>query len=418
MKKLPCRLLSLCLFLLLLVPAVSALADGGTDYWTCPVCGEQWNHGNYCFNCSAPRPASIGTAVNNMVEQIPGESNYWKVRLQSVNASSYIVNRSDPGRWVPAHAVDGNDETCWQFSIRNQAASSVTFDMYTLSAETVDAVWIKNGFWGTSQYGNDLFTMNCRARSVQIEFQYSGASGYWDAVSFTLPDSASRWDWQRLNVGRHTNVVSVRLRVTSVYTGTGYPYDVCLNEVMLVQDRYGSGYQPGGTVTPQPGGGSSGSYGYGVWGNLKMRLSTRSGPSTRYDEPGTFFGSNWQSTSVRVLGKSWDDSNNIWWVLVDFDYGSASYRVWTGLKRVNINIDSVPVIYSSGQGTIDPTSTRRGPGGNYAQGPTVYEWKDVVAFGRENGWVEVEYYDYNDGRIYRCWVPENKAHIDWTYGGY
>ena len=65
MKKLPCRLLSLCLSLLLLVPAVSALADGGTDYWTCPVCGEQWNHGNYCFNCSAPRPASIGTAVKS-----------------------------------------------------------------------------------------------------------------------------------------------------------------------------------------------------------------------------------------------------------------------------------------------------------------------------------------------------------------
>ena len=151
-------------------------------------------------------------------------------------------------------------------------------------------------------------------------------------------------------------------------------------------------------------------YGAGIRAGLLMRLSTRSGPSTRYDEPGTFFQKTWQNETVRVLGKEWD--GNIWWVLVDFQNGQTAYRVWTGLKRVNVNLDAVPEVYSIGQGTVDATETRRGPGSNYAKGPTIYSWKDVVAYAWENGYVEVEYYNEADNMIYRCWVPENKVSID------
>ena len=144
---------------------------------------------------------------------------------------------------------------------------------------------------------------------------------------------------------------------------------------------------------------------------LLMRLSTRSGPSTRYDEPGTFFQNSWQSTTVKVLGKSWDSGNNIWWVLVDFSSGGARYRAWTGLKRVDVNINSVPEIYSIGEGTVSATDAWRGPGSNYAKAPRISSWKDVIAFSRENGYVEVEYYNPGNDRIYRCWVPESKAQI-------
>ena len=141
---------------------------------------------------------------------------------------------------------------------------------------------------------------------------------------------------------------------------------------------------------------------------LLMRLSTRSGPGTAYDEPGSFFNENWQITTVQVLGKAW--GNGIWWVLVDFDYGYARFRVWTGLKRVDIDIDSVPEITAIGEGIIDPTETRRGPGGNYAKGPDVTERKTVTVFGWENGYAEVEYYDSYTEMYYRLWVPQSKFH--------
>ena len=43
----------------------------------------------------------------------------------------------------------------------------------------------------------------------------------------------------------------------------------------------------------------------------------------------------------------------------------------------------------------------------------VNSWKDVVAFSRENGYVEVEYYNPSNDRIYRCWVPEYNAQISY-----
>ena len=45
------------------------------------------------------------------------------------------------------------------------------------------------------------------------------------------------------------------------------------------------------------------------------------------------------STSVEVLSKSWDSRNDIWWVFVDFTYTNGTkYRVWTGLKRVDVDV--------------------------------------------------------------------------------
>ena len=152
---------------------------------------------------------------------------------------------------------------------------------------------------------------------------------------------------------------------------------------------------------------ASGSY---PQAKLKMRVSTRSGPGTEYDEPGTFFSGNWQRQTVTVMGKHWD--GNIWWVLIDFSSGNQSYRVWTGLKRVSVNLDAVPEIRSIGQGTVGETETRRGPGSRYAAGPKITHWQDVVAYGWENGYVEVEYRDYDRNTVYRVWVPESAVSID------
>ena len=93
--------------------------------------------------------------------------------------------------------------------------------------------------------------------------------------------------------------------------------------------------------------------------------------------------------------------------------GKASYRVWTGLKRVDVDINRVKEVYAKGQGTVNSTSeTYRGPGGKYAKANvSINGWKDVEAYGRENGYVEVEF--QQGSKWYRLWVPESVTSIDW-----
>ena len=148
-----------------------------------------------------------------------------------------------------------------------------------------------------------------------------------------------------------------------------------------------------------------------VTAGLKMQLSTRSGPGTNYDEPGTFFykDNQWKSARVNVLGKK---NAGVWWVLVDFDYGSMGrVRAWTGLKRVDVDLDLLPEINATGSGKVSATNeTYYGPGSNYAKAPEIYGTKSVTIYGRENGYVEVEY-RVSDGTLRRCWVPEGYVSI-------
>ena len=350
--------------------------------------------------------AALG--ASSLLEQIPGESERVKVRLSGVEASSYIKNKQNPGRWLPENAADGDESTCWQFSAKKGLKGKSWIELKIGSAQDVDEIWFKNGFWAYNDKGVDQYYITARPKGIRVEFMYSGESKYRDAMEITLKDECFT-DWQRCSVGNHESVIAVRVSVLTIYKGSKYPNDVCLSEVMLVQEasaetaseaqaqKAATVYESRPDVT-------------GV--ALKMKLATRSGPGTQYDEPGTFFGKNWQTTTVRVLGKSWD--GNIWWVLVDFSNGGkADYRVWTGLKRVDVDLDKVKEINGIGQGTVSATSnTYRGPGKNYAKAKvTIKSWKDVVAYGRENGYVEVEF--IQGGKWYRLWVPESETSIDW-----
>ncbi len=429
MKRLLCALLALALT----AAAACAAAEGWTcpncgqtgntgkfcpncaaaapaEDWTCPNCGQGGNTGNFCFNCAAARPAAgeQQTTVDEHLEQIPGETDRVKVCLQGVDASSYIVNKQNPGRWLPANAADGDESTCWQFSAKKGLKGKSWLSLEIGSAQTVDEIWFKNGFWAYNDKGGDQYPINARPKGVRVEFRYSGESAYRGAVELTLRDE-SRNGWQRFALGRHENVAAVRVAILTTYKGSHYANDVCLSEVMLVREAPASIAKEAQAVKAatvyesRP----------DVTGcGLLMKLATRSGPGTEYDEPGTFFGNNWDQVTVRVLGKSWDGS--IWWVLVDFSNGNkGSYRVWTGLKRVDVDINKLKEIYPKGQGTVSATSeTYRGPGGKYARAKvTISGWKDVVAYGRENGYVEVEF--QQGKKVYRLWVPESLTSIDW-----
>jgi len=379
------------------------------EAWTCVACGQAGNKGNFCSNCGAARPsASSPRKIDEHLEQIPGETDRVKVCLDSVQASSFIANRKNPNLWIPENAADGDESTCWQFSAKKGLKGKSWLELIVGEPRDVDEIWVKNGFWAYNDKGGDQYVINARPKDVRVEFLYAGEKDYRDPVDWTLKDE-SRNGWQVLEVGNHPSVTSVRVAVWSVYKRKSYPNDVCLSEIMLVQEApYTIAREPAEAKAATVYESRPDITGCG----LLDKLATRSGPGTEFDEPGTFFGSTWNQQTVRVLGKSWDGS--VWWVLVDFSNGGkGSYRVWTGAKRVDVNLDRLKEIYGIGQGTVSSTTdTYRGPGGKYARANvSINGWKDVVAYGRENGYVEVE---FQQGRkMYRLWVPESDTSIDW-----
>ena len=393
--------------------------------WTCSSCGQEGNTGNYCSNCGAAhseeaasadsvsRPAA---AADPALEQIPGETERVKVIPDGTDASSYIVNKKIPDRWVPANAADGDESTCWQFSAKKGLKGKSWISLGFAAPQTVDEVWFKNGFWAVNDKGKDQYPINARLKGIRIEFCYAGRTDFADGQEFTLKDE-SRSGWQVCPVGRHENVSRIRVAVLSVYKGSAYPNDVCLSEVMAVraapaESAMPAGAQKAATVyESRP----------DVTGcSLLMKLATRSGPGTQYAEPGTFFQNNWKKQTVLVKKKKWDGS--IWWVQVDFQNGTKSrYRVWTGVKRVDVDLNRVSEETRICDCDIYPTSdTWYGPGGKYAKAKVSINRSAVgTIYGQENGYVDVEYWYEDDGYdgSHRVWLPESAVY-NLYYGDY
>ena len=393
--------------------------------WICPDCGQNGNTGNFCSNCGKARPdanaapaeaPAPAVTVNDALEQIPGETEWVKVIANRVNASSFIANKKNPNLWIPENAIDGNETTCWQFSAKKGLNGKSWIELAFDTPQSLDEVWFKNGFWAVNDKGKDQYVINARPKEVSISFCYEGGTSYQDDVNATLKDE-SRNGWQRIPVGHRDQVIQVRIAVISTYKGSAFPKDVCLSEVMAVLNapaagaRAAQGGQAAVVYESDP----------SITGcNLLMKLATRSGPGTQYAEPGTFFGSNWQSQTVRVLKKSYDGS--VWWVQVDFRNGNKnSYRVWTGVKRVDVDLNRVKEDGRICDCDIYPTSdTWFGPGGNYARANiSINRSACGTIRGKENGYVDVEYWYEDDGYdgSHRVWLPESAVY-NLYYGDY
>lgn len=153
---------------------------------------------------------------------------------------------------------------------------------------------------------------------------------------------------------------------------------------------------------------------------LLMRLSTRTGPGTQYDEPGTYFQNDWRTAQVEVISAAWDKHNEIWWVQVEFAVRNTWYRAYTGLKRVNVDIHTVMEEYPLGTATMTSAAKAYwGPGAHYAMAKlNVPYGTGVTVFGAENGFVQVEFYDartaVSDRSLRRAWVNEAAVSGNWS----
>ena len=104
---------------------------------------------------------------------------------------------------------------------------------YFDSPVAVDELWMKNGFWKTTD-GNDQYTRNCRVKKMTIFVQRAGSDSYKQLKSVTLNDDGRDHGWTVIDMQGQTEVTSVRIRIDSVYKGSKYKNDVCISEVMFV----------------------------------------------------------------------------------------------------------------------------------------------------------------------------------------
>lgn len=167
--------------------------------------------------------------------------------------------------------------------------------------------------------------------------------------------------------------------------------------------------RPANTQPQQQTSGNYTQYAY-VTGKLSMKLATRTGPGTQYDEPGSFLSAGKQ---VTVLSKAFDNRNDIWWVQVEFSESGSTYRAYTGVKRFsNLNLNLIPEEKIIGKCTLSQSVTGYyGPGYNYkAIGKKVPSGVKCDIYGYANGggsdFIQIEFYDSNQGRTRRAWIPD------------
>ncbi len=103
----------------------------------------------------------------------------------------------------------------------------------------------------------------------------------------------------------------------------------------------------------------------GVAAALKKRAATRSGPSNRFDEPGSFYNA---GDIVNVISKAWDSENGIWWYQIEFNTSDGWMRAYTPANRVDVSSDSIPTetnlndtrtVITSGAVYFGPSTTYR-----------------------------------------------------------
>lgn len=180
-------------------------------------------------------PAENPAPVQSTIALIPvaGRSDVMQVPVMYADATSWIEGK-DPSAYTPYRMIDGEEKTAFQVSTKTTKLGEIYLYFNFREPVAIDELWIKNGFWKKTD-GLDQYTRNSRIKEMTVDFCYESDGDYRDGQKVTLKDDKKRKDWQVVELGRKTNVTSVRICVKSIYQGTKYKTDVCVSEVMFIQ---------------------------------------------------------------------------------------------------------------------------------------------------------------------------------------
>lgn len=149
----------------------------------------------------------------------------------------------------------------------------------------------------------------------------------------------------------------------------------------------------------------------------ESRISTRSGPSTKYTEPGSFL---WRGAQVTVHTRSYDSRNGIYWVQVEFTSGNERYRAYTGAWRLNVDLSWVPdeIVLQDTAWLTGNTCGYAGPGYDfhYYDDIVVYSAYPVKIIEVENNFALIETEGSSAG-LTRIWVPLSRIYGGDAYWG-
>lgn len=231
----PRVLLRRALLMILLLLCVRAGAESAA--WTCPACGQDGNTGNYCPECGAARPVS---EVNDGLTQIPGETDRVMVDILRIDGSGFVRDRKDKFLYAPEKAIDEDETTCWQVAVKKGRKDTPWLAMVT-DGQTVDEIWIKNGFRKVSGKGKDQYPLYARLKEIRVVF--CCGDNETREMTFTLADG-NRDGWEKFDTGRLENVCDVTVDILSVYPGSSGKTNACLSEFMLVQKAPSASAKP------------------------------------------------------------------------------------------------------------------------------------------------------------------------------
>lgn len=225
MKKHMARIL-LCSVLCLLVLLSQTGWAEEADQWICPECGALQNATDFCVGCSAPRPAA-----SYLNASISGDPERTQVSILRIDGSSFISTKKDQYLYAPWNATDINKDTCWQFSAQKGLKDKAWLAM-ELEDETIDEIWVRNGFLSVDSKGNSLYADYSRIKDIRVEFAVFEQGT--ETMRFTLSDDNGN-GWQIIKTGRHEHVCDVKIYVDSIYKGKKKADTVCLTDIMLVR---------------------------------------------------------------------------------------------------------------------------------------------------------------------------------------
>lgn len=332
--------------------------------------------------------------------------------VQVQNEVKPISTSAQSNATAVSRMLDNDPSTCYSYITWNSTGSDDVPELtFNFAGESLSEIWVRigdqssyNSYFGYARPG----TIRVRVKTAWSSYDYVYAmDDYYDTT--TVGNGWMR-GYQALALPSVvSNVMAVELFITSWNVGTIEKYNVCLSDILFA----GS---PTAMIEPSPSViddlhnemdnflSGTNSAAIRVPATLSQRMATRSGPSTGYDELGSYFSA---GQNVEVVSRAWDDVNNLWWVQVEFTYSGKLRRAYTGIQRVNVDLGMLPEETSIIEATLNcPVLPFYGPGQAYAQHrDTLTAGLVGTIYAYENDYAQFEFLDHSSLKMRRVWVP-------------
>lgn len=348
----------------------------------------------------------------------------WEIEKRGDSAIGWNIANLFDGKWSTTMGF-----VCWS----KQATNDIPDISLYFANATIREIWLRNGFQGDNllDYAR-IRQLDVTVWSGETQLFFKKFRPLVDSVD-TAERSSTMYDgYQCLDLKQQfQNVTRVDLVIHGWYEGgvKESQYKLQISDMIFLPDRleniYGSGIfsynynynynynPPTQAPTQNPYVTAAPSQGLTVTSN--QRIASCSGPGTKYNGTGSYYKA---GTQVKALTAAYDKGNGIWWIQIELTYDGELRRVYTGVKRLNMNADQVPAEeYPVGYSvTVKEAYGYYGPGNGYAMtGNKIPSGTSGTIWAIEAGFAQFEYTDAK-GILHREWIPESVLQYDDAQG--